>query len=80
MFSKGPTHPNPNHHGESLSVHPLQVEEDEDPQTVDASALLPHEIFGSIYRMGESKAWDLVSVLKKYWCYIMVNLKITNLV
>ena len=33
-----------------------QVEKDENPQTVAASVLLPHEVFGALYRMGEPKA------------------------
>lgn len=52
---------------DSTNAHPLQVEENEEPQSVDASTLLPHEVFGAIYRMGESKAWgsDMVIVPKK---------------
>lgn len=33
-----------------------QVEKDENPQTVEASTLLPHEVFGALHSMGETKA------------------------
>ena len=32
------------------------MERDEDPQEVEAAVLLPHEVFGALHSMGQSKA------------------------
>ena len=34
-----------------------QVEKDEDPLAVEASVLLPHEVFGALHDMGSAKVW-----------------------
>lgn len=38
-----------------------QVEKDEHPQEVEASVLLPHEVFGALHSMGAAKAGGICS-------------------
>lgn len=52
-----PKGPNPIFHcRDSLLWSSAQVERDEDPQEVEAAVLLPHEVFGALHSMGQSKA------------------------
>ena len=55
---------------ESLSFECAQVEKDEEPQVVNAHALLPHEVFGALHGADKSKAGKWVKSCPLIWIIV----------